>query len=64
MIKTTEKTVTIRLTKTELWELMDNFNASYSSASTSSTGASFDDDNSLAERVSKKLAAAYKKVAA
>ena len=47
-----EKTVTIGLTKAELWELMNGFSQSFND----------DESNGLARLVSDKLAAAYKKV--
>lgn len=44
---------TIRLTKEELWELMNNFSASFQSGIA---------DNELADRVAKKLADAYERM--
>ena len=45
-------TVTIKLTKAELWELMSNFEASFDDGS---------EENETARRVSKKLNEAYEK---
>lgn len=48
-----EKTVTIKLTKEELWELMNNFDASFDDGI---------DENTIASRVSEKLAEAHKRM--
>lgn len=52
-MKTDEKTVSIRLTKKELWELMENFNASFQDGL---------EENALSTKISAKLSDAFKKL--
>lgn len=52
-MKVEEPKVSITLTKTELWELMNNFGLSFESGHP---------DNKIADRVSTKLHKAYEKV--